>query len=103
MALFLNAKSILLLFGQEEQVAEVAQQYITIIIPGLLFFNMFEAVRRYLNAQLIFTVPMVVQLIALILHFFWCLLFISYYDLEIVGAAIAITVTYFLGKLNYNL
>ena len=92
--IFWNSESILVVMGQDQEVALAAQTYVRHLIPGIFWFNMFETTRRFLNAQLKFLEPSIAMLVALILHFFWWLLFISYFELNITGAAIATWITY---------
>ena len=69
--IFIFTEELLLLTGQDPAVANYAHLYTLYLIPGVLFFNLFECIRRFMNAQLIFDVPSYVQLITLFLHFFW--------------------------------
>lgn len=69
--IFNYTESILLTFGQEPQIAFAAAEYTRILVPGVLFFNLFEATRRFLNAQMIFDPPSKVQFLTLALHLVW--------------------------------
>lgn len=95
---FYNADIVLIALGQNPQVAQMALQYTRIVMLGVLFFNLYEATRRYLNAQLIFVLPSKIQFTTLILHILWCYIFIDVLNLSIIGAGISTLITYFLGK-----
>ena len=57
---------------------------------------MFDATRKFLSAQFETKIPLYVQLITLILHIFWCYLFITVGGWREVGAAMATNITYVL-------
>lgn len=57
---------------------------------------MFDATRRFLSAQFESTIPLYVQLFTLVLHFFWCWLFVDKLDGKVVGVAMATNITYIL-------
>lgn len=96
--IFLWTENILVLLGQDPEVAKVAQKYVYYIIPGIFFFNMFETARRFLNAQLVFILPSIIQFTTLVLHFLWLYIFVVRLNFGIIGASISIWITYFLGK-----
>ena len=98
-----NSESVLIMVGQNHEVAFAAQTYVRHLIPGILWFNMFETTRRFLNAQLKFLEPSIVQLTALFFHFFWCLIFIGYFELNLIGAALATWITYITDWILLNL
>lgn len=94
--LLLHSEKILILLGQDPLVASAAQLYITFLIPGIFWFNMFECLRRFLNAQLIFYEPSVTQSITVLLHFVWWYYFVVVSDMGLIGASFATWITYFL-------
>ena len=50
--------------------------------------------KRFASSQLKNNLVLIAQLIATVLHFVWCYLFIKVYDLKIEGAAFALNLTY---------
>ena len=60
---------------------------------------MFDATRKFLSAQFEISIPLYVQVITLILHFFWCYLFITLMDGREIGAAMATNLTYCLNMI----
>ena len=57
---------------------------------------MFDATRRFLSAQFETKIPLYIQLVTLVMHFFWCYLFVIKMDGREVGAAMATNITYIL-------
>ncbi|CAI2367045.1 unnamed protein product [Moneuplotes crassus] len=92
--IFFYTDKILEAVGQDPKVSEAALDYTKVLIPGVLVFNLFEATRRFLNAQLVFALPSKIQFSTLVLHILWCYIFVSILELEIVGAAVASLITY---------
>mmetsp|Transcript_31993 Transcript_31993/g.31379 ORF Transcript_31993/g.31379 Transcript_31993/m.31379 type:complete len:139 (+) Transcript_31993:199-615(+) len=92
--IFFYTDKILEAVGQDPKVSEAALDYTKVLIPGVLVFNLFEAARRFLNAQLVFALPSKIQFSTLVLHILWCYIFVSILELEIVGAAVASLITY---------
>lgn len=94
MILLLFAKPILIYFGQDEATAEMAQAYITPLLPGMFAMTQFETVRRYLQGMGIFAFPMYVQSVTMVLHFIWCYLLAYTAGLGVIGVSIATWITY---------
>ena len=70
--------------------------YCCCLIPGIWGQSLFDATRRFLSAQFEATIPLYVQLVTLVLHFFWLWLFVTKMGLKEVGAAMATNITYLL-------
>ena len=94
MIILLFAKPILIYFGQDEATAEIAQSYITPLLPGMFAMTQFETVRRFLQGMGIFAFPMYVQSVSMILHFCWCYFLAYNVGLGVVGVSIATWITY---------
>ena len=92
--ILLNTKSILMFLGQEEVTSAAAETYVIVLMPGMFAIVQFEIVRRFLQGMKIFSLTMYIQLVMMILHFFWCYLFVFYLEYGLVGSAIATTITY---------
>lgn len=58
--------------------------------------SQFDACRKFLIAQHKQNLPVYVQIVTTVLHFVWCYLFITYWDLRVVGAALSLNITYIL-------
>ena len=54
---------------------------------------MFDLTKRFLNCMTISWVPMTAQIVATILHPFWCYFFVVVKDMDIIGIAISYTIT----------
>ena len=94
--LFSYSDKILIALHQNAEISTVARMYCCVLIPGVWAQSMFDATRRFLSAQFETTIPLYVQLFTLILHFFWCWLFVTKMDGREVGAAMATNITYIL-------
>ncbi|KAL8841171.1 MAG: hypothetical protein Q9170_001025 [Blastenia crenularia] len=91
--IWLSAESILLRIVPEEDVAVLAGQYLKIILIGTPGYACFEATKRYLQAQGLFSASLYVLLICAPLNAFmnWC--FVWYFQWGFIGAPIAVAVT----------
>ena len=94
-AFLLYTKEILVLFGQDEEVWDVAQFYIILMLPGMYAFAQYETIRRYLQAMGIFTFWMYIQGITVVFHIvLWY--FLTYtFELGVIGISVASTITNF--------
>ena len=70
--LLFYSENILLLLGQEKDVAEIAAGFCKILIPGCYAMALFDGTKRFLNAQFISSVPIMVQSFGLIMHIVMC-------------------------------
>ena len=87
------SEQILISLGQDPQVSAYAQEFIMYMLPALYCYCMFDLTKRFLNCMTISWVPMTAQIVATVMHPFWCYLFVIVYKLDIVGIAIAYTIT----------
>ncbi|CAG9335058.1 SLC47A2 [Blepharisma stoltei] len=89
-----NSETWFVFIGVDPRIAKYASNYIKYYIPaiGLLMFS--ESYRRYLQAQGHFWPGFIAYLIASMSHIFSGYLFIVYFELYEVGAAIATNMTY---------
>ena len=58
--------------------------------------GLFDATRKFLNAQGRTDIPVYVQAITMVLHILWSWLFVSHLGMRLEGAAIAMNITYIL-------
>ena len=69
------------------------------MIPGVWAMGQFDSTKKFLSSQYKNSIPVWTQLFTTILHFGWCYLFISKWDLKERGAAAATNITYILNML----
>ncbi|KAL9007615.1 MAG: hypothetical protein Q9173_007157 [Seirophora scorigena] len=91
--IWLSATPILTRIVPEREVALLAGRYLRIILIGAPGYACFEATKRYLQAQGLFSASLYVLLVCAPLNAFmnWC--FVWYFDWGFVGAPIAVAVT----------
>ena len=92
--IYIFSEEILVALHQDRAISHIAKRYCCILIPGIWAQSMFDATRKFCSAQFITSVALYVQIFTLVLHFFWCWLFITHLDMKEVGAAIATNITY---------
>ena len=73
-----------------------AKRYIEVSIVSCYFFGQFDLQKRFLNCVNVTWVPMVVQVVATILHALWCHIFVGIYGWDLEGLALASTLTSFI-------
>ena len=95
--LWLSTGSILLAFGQQPEVAELAQAYMLARLPSAFGFNLFIAMRQYLASRTLTRPAMWVMFLCNVLNVFlnWVLIFgnLGAPELGLVGAGIATGLT----------
>ena len=95
--LFWFSDIILIAIGTPLHTALYAHQVIIYMYGGIFSFILFDGFKSYLLAQDIFIPQLVVQIIICLLHWLWCYIFIEKLQLEAVGVALSITLTYSIG------
>lgn len=83
---------IFILLGQNPNVTEYLQEYVTMVFPGICAFAIFSLRAIYLNSQFIFSIPIMIQIITTFAHVAWCSLF---QDMRVQGIALAMNITFF--------
>jgi len=94
--IFAVSDKILIGIGQDAQVSQIAQTYVTLMIPGVWAMGQFDSTRKFLSSQYKTAIPVWTQLFTLALHFLWCYLFIRKNNWREKGAALATNITYLL-------
>lgn len=61
-------KQILILFGQDPNTAEAAQEYMVYFLPAVFALNQFETIRRYLQAMGLFDLTVYFQFATFFFH-----------------------------------
>lgn len=82
--------------GQDEEVSELTEQYVTYYMPALLLYGICDLYRKFLNSFSKNSLPMIAFTISCSLHPIWCQKFVVDMDLKIHGIALAGAVTNFL-------
>lgn len=85
-------KSILVFLGQDELLSEYTQFYVRIGMFAFLGQLYFDIYRKILNSMGLYYVHGPVPCITMVLHLFWCYLLIWKYDLQLLGAGIAVVI-----------
>jgi len=86
-------KDELMFIGFKEDLSYQISRFIRSLMLDLFLYMIFEVTRFYLIAQNIFKVPAIILLISTTLHFFWCYLFVTIMQLDLIGIGIARTIT----------
>ena len=95
LALFFSGK-LLLFLGQDEATARYSEQFTRWTAPGLLPYFLFEADCSYLRAHHINNPQLVVNCLCAVFQLGLCVLLVNGLGLEMVGAGLSLTVTYWL-------
>ena len=85
-----------LLTGQDEEVASLAASQFFYLIPGMFSIGQFDLLKRWLACQRMTFAPMVVMLICCVLHVPLALLLVHTLEMDILGLAVASSISYFL-------
>jgi MATE family multidrug resistance protein len=87
------SKSVLLLIGQEDKVAQFASNFCYSMLPSLFFALQYNTSLRYLQAMNIFKPGMIITFFTVLLHPIWCYIFIYLLDFNVIGAGISMSIT----------
>lgn len=93
-------KEIFLILGQHEVLAEMIQEYVIYVFPGICCLGIFSLRAIFFNSQYLYAVPMIIQIITTGLHFVWCSLF---YEYQVKGIAYAMNITLFINMIAIEL
>lgn len=86
--------SLLISFGTDQAVKEYSEMFLLCSIPSLLSLCFTDCIKSYLLSQNYFYVQGVIKSLAILLHFFWCHLFVVVLGMPaLVGATLAKGVT----------
>jgi len=92
--ILLCSAQLLLLLGQNAEVAQLAANYNRTTAPALFCLFQYQALAKFLQNQCIATPPLVINIISSILHVGWCGLFVLHFQLGNSGAGLANGVTW---------
>ncbi|CAF1007163.1 unnamed protein product [Brachionus calyciflorus] len=89
-ALLLSSKQILKFIAEDQQVAYVADQYILVFLPTILFYNLAAILSKYIQSQNIVYPIMYMNFVAIILNAALHAIFIYGFKMGVKGAALAV-------------
>ena len=90
------SKPLLLVLGQDEQIAEMTQSYLRWTLPGVFFYSHVFYLREYMFQLKESSLPTIATTICSIAHVLWCYLLVIYFDYGYIGGALALSITYFI-------
>lgn len=90
-------EQILVFLGQDPEISHMVQLYIIYSIPTLIVMWYFETIKRYLEAQGLFSKILVIQIILAIVHVSLWYTFIIHYEYRYLGAPLAQAGTFTIG------
>ncbi|XP_046577756.1 multidrug and toxin extrusion protein 1-like [Haliotis rubra] len=93
-SLYMNVERILLAVGQNPDVSRLSGEYITACIPALPVYAAVMVMSKYLCAQGIVRPTLVILLVSNVFNLFSLDVFLHWAGLDMVGAALAVCVTY---------
>ncbi|KAJ1833126.1 ethionine resistance protein [Coemansia sp. RSA 2706] len=96
--IFLNMESMMLLLGQDADVAALCGEYMRVFLPGVLPWALYECTKRYLQAQGIMRASTIVILVCAPLHWLnsYLLILSPSFGLGYIGAPLNLTITFWL-------
>ncbi|XP_064637379.1 multidrug and toxin extrusion protein 1-like [Lineus longissimus] len=94
-AIHLNAESILLLLGQDRQVAKVTGRYLYLTIPGMFFFFLYRIMASYLRAVNYLVILLIAGVAGTAVNIGGHYLLVTVYEMGIEGSAYVQDMTYF--------
>jgi len=89
--LWIYSEDVMVLFGQQPEIAQLARQYLFYSIPGLWARAIAVCIQNFLHAQQFMSGIAYIVTIAAIFNILFCWLFVVKLDLGFAGAAIAMT------------
>ena len=96
MVILLFTKPILGILGQQEEVIVHANTYVIDNLLSVYLMGMYDLNKRFLNCLKTTWVPMISQVLATLLHIFWCHLFVTVFEWDLHGLGLASTLTSFI-------
>jgi Na+-driven multidrug efflux pump len=77
----------------EDETARQASTYVNYMLPSVFLYVQFDCIKQFLFGFGKATIPMLVQILTSVLHYFWCQLFIVTLKYELIGVAYANIIT----------
>ncbi|KAI4341517.1 hypothetical protein MLD38_026230 [Melastoma candidum] len=98
-----NTRQILVAVGQNESIAEAAGTYARYMIPSLFAYGILQCLMKFLQTQTIVFPMMISAAITTVCHVFVCWVLIFKSGLGFKGAAVAMSISYWLSVLQLAL
>ena len=86
------AEKVFLAIGIDPEVSRLTQIQMRVQMPGLFFFGHFDLLKKWLASMRITFFPMVASIASSVLYILLCFLFVVYFDMGIIGLAVAISI-----------
>ncbi|KAJ1903577.1 ethionine resistance protein [Coemansia sp. IMI 209127] len=96
--IFLNMERLMLLLGQDAEIAALCGSYMRVFLPGVLPWALYECTKRYLQAQGIMRASTIVILITAPIHWLnsYLLILSPTFGIGYLGAPLNLTITFWL-------
>ncbi|KAJ2898560.1 ethionine resistance protein [Coemansia aciculifera] len=97
-AVFLNMEWMMLMLGQDAEIAALCGQYMRVFLPGVLPWALYECTKRYLQAQGIMRASTIVILVVAPIHWLnsYVLILSPRFGLGYIGAPLNLSITFWL-------
>ena len=86
------AEKVFVAIGIDPEVSRLTQIQMRVQMPGLFFFGHFDLLKKWLASMRITFFPMVASIASSVLYILLCFLFVVYFDMGIIGLAVAISI-----------
>jgi MATE family multidrug resistance protein len=86
---FAFSRELLVMIGQDAEVAYHAGEFIKYQIVGIYFIGQFDLTKRWLTQCQVAWVPLIAMIICTVMHVGWCWLYMVHYGLGMLGAGLA--------------
>ncbi|KAJ1940925.1 ethionine resistance protein, partial [Linderina pennispora] len=95
---FLNMEWLMLMLGQDPEIARLCGEYMLVFLPGVLPWALYECTKRYLQAQGIMRASTIVILVAAPIHWVnsYLLILSPTFGIGYLGAPLNLTITFWL-------
>jgi MATE family multidrug resistance protein len=80
-------ENILLLVGMNPSICHMAGSFTRALVPSYFLLVQIESTKKYLQVQTYFYQPMIINLVASLLHPIWCVLLIPVFENKLIGIA----------------
>lgn len=97
--LWFFSDKLLIFIGQDPSISLVARKFSIYLIPNLFAYAILQSLMRYLLTQSLILPLLFSSFVTLSLHIPLCWLLVFYFKLKIVGAALALGISYWLNAI----
>ena len=85
-------EKILVAVGIDAEVSRLTQIQMRVTMPGVFFYGHFDLLKKWLASMRITFFPMKATITSSVLYIFLCFLFVVYFDMGIIGLAVALSI-----------